>query len=157
MRRAGPVLVVCAVLAVRCAAAQCVIDPNARFNKVEALPIHVVFPPPGPPEFEAGYTAERTYEVDVHPIAQNRLVPWHLCFAAEAPFFPTTTGSSKPASDLEWSLDGAQWAQVTLSPQTVGPTFVGRQLLTVRVRARLRYDDLPATYGPLPLLFIAAH
>ena len=157
MRPAASVLLAGALLLARGAAGQCSPDPTARFDKVEARPVNLVLADPGGPEFEFGYTAESTYQVDVHPIAQNRQRPWQLCFAAEAPFFPTVNGSQKPASDLEWSLDGAQWAQVTQTPQAVGSPFVGRQLLTVRVRARLRYDDLPATYGPLPLRFTAGH
>ena len=157
MRRAVSVAIALAAFAFRGASAQCGTDPNSRFNKVDALPIALLFPNPTPLEFANGYTTIRTYAVEVHPIAQDRLRPWFLCFSAEAPLWPTQTGSPKPASDLEWSIDGLLWAQVTQTPQSIGPTYTGRQTVQVRVRARLDYDDLPGTYGPLPLRFWAAH
>lgn len=157
MRRARPVLLACAALAFRTAAAQCSVDPSTHFTKVLAAPLAVFFPPASAIDFENGFTAQRSYTVEVHPISQDRLRPWYLCFTAEAPLWPTAAGSAKPASDLEWSFDGFSWVPVAQTAQQVTPVFVGRRDIVLLVRARLRYDDLPATYGPLPLRFWAAH
>ncbi len=157
MRRAGYVLLAFAALSVRAVAAQCSVDPASHFTKVLAMPLAVFFPVASDIDFANGFTQQRSYRVEVHPISHDRLRPWYLCFTAEAPLWPTVGGSAKPASDLEWSFDGIAWSPVPLIAQQVTPVFVGRRDVELLVRARLRYDDLPATYGPLPLRFWAAH
>ena len=154
----APAGLLIALAAAGSAQAQCETGQSTRFVKVNAVPAALAFPPPSLLDFERGVTAVEQYLVDVHPIAHARNRPWRLCFRADAPAFPSSNGTAKPCSDLEWSTDGAAWSPAASSSLAVTQPHIGRRTVTVLVRVRLDFDaDPPGTYGPLALSFWATN
>ncbi len=139
------------------AQAQCGLNPLLRFTKVQATPLAVVFPPATEAQLIAGWTATAFYDVTVQPIANNRLLPWFVCLRADAATFPGPPGTAKPATDLQWSLDGSAWTSVPLVMTRITGYYTGTRTIRVWVRARLQYADRPGTYGPLPLTILGSY
>jgi|GEM_PF-6125990 len=139
------------LLSTGAAHAQCGLNPILRWTLVSATPVAAVLPPVTEAQLLAGWSGVSYYDVTVQPIANNRLFPWFVCLQANAAQFPGPPGASKPATDLQWSLDGATWADVPMAMTRISGSYTGTRTLRLWVRARLRYDDRPGTYGPLPL------
>lgn len=122
---------------------------NIRIQRV--TPASIDFLAPTPADYDQGFVL---FGQPVQIIVQaggNR--DWRLYIRADDPTFDT---GGKPASHLEWSLDGSTWAPLTLSPE---PILVGRRRQTVTLQFRIRLDwaaDVPGTYS-VPLVLGAEY
>ena len=139
------------------ARAQCGTGSNRSFSALTVTPSDLTLPSVSVTEFDRGYSATTQYTVTVDPSNSNKNRTWYLCLQATSATFPAVSGYSKPIGELQWSLNGSAWTNVTTGSQQVS-TSTGTTTLAIYVRMRVNYaQDVPGTYGPVPLTFTASH
>lgn len=148
MRRGGDGLLRCrmAVVAVGLSVFVPSVASAQQIRIRSITPASIDFPAPLPADFDQGFVLfGQTVQVDVQ--AANR--DWRLDVQAASATFDF---GGKPASHLEWSLDGSTWFPVLPTPT---PVLTSRRRQTVVLQFRIRLDwaaDVPGTYS-VPIVF----
>lgn len=149
MPRAALPLVMTALLAALLASTPAVARAQGSV-RATVTPAAVLFPAPGPADFDAGYIDSAPVDIDVQ--SRPARFSWELVLRAAA---ADMGGDGKPAADVLWRRDGAgSWQPLSTADQLVA-AGTGDQPVRVYFRVLLDWAfDRPGDYA-LALTFTA--
>ncbi|MGH7444654.1 MAG: hypothetical protein ACREKM_07245 [Longimicrobiales bacterium] len=118
------------------------------FSTVSVSPPMISFSTPTFVDFDNGAIIyQTTATVNVNLGSGNR--PWDMCVQTLSPDLGTSSGVTKPVTELEWQTGGGAWMPASFTPQLIG-SGRGDGLVQFNLRMRLSWDaDPPGTYGTI--------
>lgn len=104
-------------------------------------------------EFNAGFSQTSTYSVTVRPAVTNKV--WLLCIFGTGNM-GTVNGYTKPLSDLQYSVNGGTWTNLSTALIQIASAKV-TTTVTIATRSVLSYaNDQPSSFNPtVPFSYVA--